>query len=133
MRTLGVVLALVFALTGCSSDPVPVQYDKQFADRLDEVRDNARTVRLKDLVPGDWDRVQIFLGPHTQEWLEGRIGQPLDSGEYVFDTEGNILVFWNGDDIERLVGTVGRLLAEGEFTGDATVTGEKDGTVKISG
>src|SRR3712207_824463 len=98
MRTLGVVLALLLALAGCTSEPVPLQYDKQFADRLDEVRDNARTVRLKDLVPGDWDRVQIFLGPHTQESVEARIGQPIDSGEYVFDTEGNILVFWKDDE-----------------------------------
>lgn len=122
-HALAYALALA-ALTGCAyEDPTTAMYDEQFAKHVRELRSSATSAPLKDLVPGEWTTVHIILGPHTEDWVERKIGAPLPDSEYGFDTEGNILVFMRGQKIIQMKGTTGRLMGEGHFSADVVLRG----------
>jgi hypothetical protein len=125
MRVVAFVFVLLAMLTGCGSGGggVAMEYDDEFAGRLRELRDREQTMPLKELVPGDWTTVHVILGPHTQEWVERKVGASLPDTEYGFDTEGNILAFKRGQEVVQLKGTTERLLGEGHFSADVMLRG----------
>ncbi|MGH8347738.1 MAG: hypothetical protein ACRES5_14415, partial [Pseudomonas sp.] len=100
------------------------------------VRTDGATKPLGELLPGDWDTVQILLGPKTKEWIEREIGRPVElrgSGVYrdSYMQDGNLLVFMEAGEIVRIVST-GQLavLPTGVFTSDATLH-SAEGSIRI--
>ncbi|MGH3929547.1 MAG: hypothetical protein ACRDTF_06175 [Pseudonocardiaceae bacterium] len=118
------------ALAGCGLNlgGVSVEFDDALETQLRTlVRADGVTKPLAELLPGDWDRVHILVGPATGVRIEREIGQPVElSGSGVYDDtymqDGNLLVFLKAGEIVRMVST-GQLavLPTGVFTADATL------------
>jgi hypothetical protein len=125
MRIVAFVFVLLAALVACGpgGENGSMEYDEEFAGQLRELRDGKQSKPLQELVPGDWTTVHVIIGPHTEEWVERKVGVPLPKSEYGFDTEGNILVFLRGQEVVRMKGTTGRLLGEGHFSSEAVLRG----------
>ncbi|SFQ17106.1 hypothetical protein SAMN05421810_10529 [Amycolatopsis arida] len=73
------LVVLVVLLAGCGSGGggASLNYDPEFAQRLRDLRVRGETTPLKEIVPGQWDTVRIFIGLHTEEWVERELGQQV--------------------------------------------------------
>ncbi|MGW5050386.1 hypothetical protein [Actinokineospora sp. NPDC004072] len=93
---------------------------------------------LKELAPGDWTSVHVFIGPATGAGIERELGQPVElkgdgtyNGDYIQD--GNLLVFLRDDEIVRTV-SLGQVAAigTGKYPADVVLR-EQGGTIKMVG
>ncbi len=138
-RTLLLSLTLVALLAGCDVNlgGASVEFDDALEAELGTlVSTDGATKPLVELLPGDWDTVQILLGPKTRESIEREVGQPVElsgSGVYrdSYMQDGNLLVLMEAGKIVRMVST-GQLavLPTGVFTSDATLH-SAEGSIRI--
>lgn len=77
-----------------------MRQDPQLVEYAQQAIRNGETVPLREIVGGEWDRVHMFPGPTTQEFVENVIDASIDMPDI---HEGGIVVFMRGGTVERAV------------------------------
>jgi len=104
----GLVSALslmIVILAGCGTSGVVLEEDADLAAKLEQVVRDGRAVPLREVTGGDWDRVYILPGENTQDYVEEKVGGPVDmDGINEYGNEhGGIVVLKRGSEIQRAV------------------------------
>lgn len=80
-----------------------MQEDAQLLTRAQQVIQDGDSVPLRDITGGDWDRVYVFPGPATREFVESTVDAPIDMPAIYNHENGGIIVFVKGDAVQRAV------------------------------
>lgn len=106
-RTAGLLTIGVFFLAcgnnGEGAQGVPLQEDATLLTRAQQVIRDGTSVPLRKIAGGDWDRVYVFPGPSTQEFIETTVDAPIDMPDIYQHDRGGIVVFAKGDTVQRAV------------------------------
>lgn len=102
---LSTMLVLLAGCAGSPDAPVPLEENTALEAKLQQVIRENRTIPLRQITGGDWDRVHILPGQNTQDYVEQKVGPGIDlSGAYTYGTEdGGIIVFTRGNTIRRAI------------------------------
>lgn len=112
--------AALAAGCGAESRGLALTEDIELSARIAEVQRTGGTARLRDLTGGEWDRVRVFQEPVSREYVEHDLDERLDMPEF-FATRGHILVFFEDDEIQRVVYTTPNNLTPGSYGPEATL------------
>jgi hypothetical protein len=116
---LPVLLTLVFVLTACGGrggdEAVELREDAALSERIRQVQREGGSALLRERVEGDWDTVHVFPDPVSQDFVERRVGAPVDMLEF-FAIKGQVLVFLRAGEVWRAVYTTPNNLVEGEYS-----------------
>lgn len=82
---------------------ISLQEDVQLLTRAQQAIEDGVPVPLRKITGGDWDRIYVFPGPSTREFIETTVDAPIDMPDiYNHDRDG-IIVFKKGDTVQRAV------------------------------
>lgn len=115
-RWVGLLALLAISLLmACGSKGVPVQEDAVLSAKIQDLQRTGGSARLRDLTGGDWDTVHIFPDPVSRDYVEEKVGAPIDMGHFS-SSKGHILVFMKDGRVQRAAFTVPNNLVEGRYS-----------------
>lgn len=82
---------------------IVLQEDPQLLTRAQQVIRDGNSMPLREITGGDWDRVYVFPGPSTREFIETTVEAPIEMPDIYNHDRGGILVFAKGDTVQRAV------------------------------
>jgi len=102
LLTIGVIFS------ACGNDVgndkgVSLQEDAQLLTRAQQVIRDGDSVPLREIAGDDWDRVHLFPGLSTREFVETTVDAPIDMPDIYNYDNGGIVVFVKGDTVQRVV------------------------------
>jgi hypothetical protein len=123
------VLVPVLLVQACADGGIELRADERLTVKLQELRQAGGSAPLRELVPGDWDRVSSFAQPVSRELVQQTVGAQIDMGE-VFTGPGNIFVFTRSDMIQRAV-SVRVNVFDGSYGSEVRVVADPPNTGRL--